>query len=99
MIVSGRTRLRVDEAGAARWPGGGRRRGDPRSARPIPGLNDSKKLSEKKRAALARDRERALAWAVAKPASRKSTPEHPACGRCWRCSALSLRWRSAEKAR
>ncbi len=35
-------------------------------ARPIPGLNDSKKLSEKKRAALAPlIRERALAWAVA----------------------------------
>ena len=35
-------------------------------ARPIPGLNDSKKLSEKKRAALALlIRERALAWAVA----------------------------------
>jgi len=34
--------------------------------RPIPGLNDSKKLSEKKRAALALlIRERALAWAVA----------------------------------
>jgi len=35
-------------------------------ARPIPGLNDSKKLSEKKRDALAvLIRERALAWAVA----------------------------------
>ena len=35
-------------------------------ARPIPGLNDSKKLSEKKRAALAvLIRERAVAWAVA----------------------------------
>lgn len=35
-------------------------------ARPIPGLNDSKKLSEKKRQALAAlIRERALAWAVA----------------------------------
>lgn len=35
-------------------------------ARPIPGLNDSKKLSEKKRAALAEMiRERAVAWAVA----------------------------------
>ncbi len=35
-------------------------------ARPIPGLNDSKKLSEKKRLVLARlIRERALAWAVA----------------------------------
>ena len=35
-------------------------------ARPIPGLNDSKKLSEKKREALAiLIRERALAWAVA----------------------------------
>ena len=35
-------------------------------ARPIPGLKDSKKLSEKKRAALALlIRERALAWAVA----------------------------------
>ena len=34
-------------------------------ARPIPGLNDSKKLSEKKREALAPlIRERALAWAV-----------------------------------
>lgn len=34
--------------------------------RPIPGLNDSKKLSEKKRVALAAlIRERALAWAVA----------------------------------
>ncbi|MBI2278114.1 MAG: ribonuclease HII [Dechloromonas sp.] len=34
--------------------------------RPIPGLNDSKKLSEKKRAALAvLIRERAVAWAVA----------------------------------
>jgi ribonuclease HII len=34
--------------------------------RPIPGLNDSKKLSEKKRVALADQiRERALAWAVA----------------------------------
>src|SRR6185369_6468841 len=33
---------------------------------PIPGLNDSKKLSEKKRAALAiLIRERAVAWAVA----------------------------------
>ena len=36
------------------------------SARPIPGLNDSKKLSEKKRVALAElIRERAIAWAVA----------------------------------
>ena len=36
------------------------------SRRPIPGLNDSKKLSEKKRDALAvLIRERALAWAVA----------------------------------
>jgi ribonuclease HII len=35
-------------------------------ARPIPGLNDSKKLSEKKRDALALlIRERAIAWAVA----------------------------------
>jgi len=35
-------------------------------ARPIPGLNDSKKLSEKKREALAHlIRERAIAWAVA----------------------------------
>lgn len=35
-------------------------------ARPIPGLNDSKKLSEKKREALAvLVRERAVAWAVA----------------------------------
>jgi ribonuclease HII len=35
-------------------------------ARPIPGLNDSKKLSEKKREALAvLIRERAIAWAVA----------------------------------
>jgi len=35
-------------------------------ARPIPGLNDSKKLSEKKRDALAElIRERALAWCVA----------------------------------
>jgi ribonuclease HII len=35
-------------------------------ARPIPGLNDSKKLSEKKRVALAAlIRERAIAWAVA----------------------------------
>ncbi len=35
-------------------------------ARPIPGLNDSKKLSEKKRVALAElIRERAIAWAVA----------------------------------
>jgi ribonuclease HII len=35
-------------------------------ARPIEGLNDSKKLSEKKRVALAREiREKALAWAVA----------------------------------
>lgn len=35
-------------------------------ARPIPGLNDSKKLSEKKRVALAvLIRERAVAWAVA----------------------------------
>lgn len=35
-------------------------------ARPIPGLNDSKKLSEKRREALAGDiREKALAWAVA----------------------------------
>lgn len=35
-------------------------------ARPIPGLNDSKKLSERKREALAiLIRERALAWAVA----------------------------------
>jgi ribonuclease HII len=36
------------------------------SARPIPGLNDSKKLSEKKRLVLAEMiRERAIAWAVA----------------------------------
>lgn len=35
-------------------------------ARPIPGLNDSKKLSEKKRVVLAElIRERAIAWAVA----------------------------------
>jgi len=35
-------------------------------ARPIPGLNDSKKLSEKKRLVLAElIRERAIAWAVA----------------------------------
>ena len=35
-------------------------------ARPIPGLNDSKKLSEKRREALAGEiREKALAWAVA----------------------------------
>lgn len=35
-------------------------------ARPIPGLNDSKKLSEKKRVVLAQlIRERAIAWAVA----------------------------------
>ena len=35
-------------------------------ARPIAGLNDSKKLSEKRREALAREiREKALAWAVA----------------------------------
>ena len=35
-------------------------------ARPIPGLNDSKKLSEKKRLVLAEMiRERAIAWAVA----------------------------------
>ena len=47
------------------------------SRRPIPGLNDSKKLSEKKRDALAvLIRERALAWAVAEATVEETAPLH-----------------------
>ena len=71
----------------ARRPGV-RGRGDPRPARPIEGLEDSKLLSSHAaRRARDRDRTHALAWAVASASVEEIDASTSCRPRCWRCGA------------
>lgn len=66
---------------------------------PISGLNDSKKLSAKRRDALAVEiRAKALAWSVAE-AGVESTGSIFCKPVCWRCEGLSKDSRSSRKPR
>ena len=59
-------------------------------ARPIEGLNDSKKLTEARREALFDEiREKAVAWCIARAEVERSTSSISCMPPCWPCSAPS----------
>lgn len=60
-------------------------------ARPIAGLNDSKKLSEKRRLALCEEiKEKALSWSLGRAEPHEIDELNIYMRPCWRCSVPSL---------